>query len=439
MRGDSLIRMAVVMAIAALAMLIVWRASAEPDRSVAMRHAVVAATPPAPDGHDVSAAARPPLPATPAQTAPASCEVPAPAPAAADVAASGAAAEDEETRAWQRFRLLRESAIATLRGASDPRRRAAAEYFSLLATAFDGAKVHECGSDAACRRSVVTSGWQAAAAQREGLAGTAAAGSDPVVYAWAYRACHMDAPASVGETAPPGPACAQLSARQWARLDPGNAVPWLAIAREARRSGDRALIDEAMHQIAQAERVDDGFGRLAGQFADAFVTDSRLEATTDLTVAAIGFEAVQVMPNVFEIISYCKTEELGDANRAQTCDRLARSLVDRSDTLSSGLVGLAIGRRLGWSEARLGALTDERSAMMGAALRVIAGAPGETGSCASLRQTLQWMHEVGEHGEVATMRRHVAASGLTTAELASAFKRRMQPAMAAASSASSPP
>src|SRR5437870_2085243 len=61
---------------------------------------------------------------------------------------------------------------------------------------------------------------QRRARRRDALAEISASTTDPRVYALGYMTCATSRPAS-------GDACQMLSAAQWARLDPGNAQPWL--------------------------------------------------------------------------------------------------------------------------------------------------------------------------------------------------------------------
>ncbi|MDE2297664.1 MAG: hypothetical protein KGK18_05815, partial [Burkholderiales bacterium] len=99
---------------------------------------------------------------------------------------------------------------------------------------------------------------------RDALAQMAVSSTDPGVYALAFRACGVD-----GEGA-----CRMLSAEQWARLDPGNAAPWLYVLSAAHRRNDLALQNEALHQIATAQRSDTGFLAVPGLIAAAVPSDA---------------------------------------------------------------------------------------------------------------------------------------------------------------------
>ena len=67
--------------------------------------------------------------------------------------------------------------------------------------------------------------------------------ADARVYALAFRTCRL--PREV----PAGGSCDALSARRWAELDRGNALPWVYVYAQARQSGDVSAQQEAMTRI----------------------------------------------------------------------------------------------------------------------------------------------------------------------------------------------
>lgn len=89
----------------------------------------------------------------------------------------------------------------------------------------------------------------------EQIARLAAASQDPFVYAIALEACG-------GRRGPDGGSCNLLSTAQWVRLDPDNAVPWQALAAEARERDEPQAEDQALQLAALAARSDVHAGRL---------------------------------------------------------------------------------------------------------------------------------------------------------------------------------
>jgi hypothetical protein len=70
---------------------------------------------------------------------------------------------------------------------------------------------------------------------------------DPAIFALANTKCSK----TVEEHASSG-ACPQLTLDQWTRADSDNAVPWLALAAQARRANDKAAEAAAFARAAQA-------------------------------------------------------------------------------------------------------------------------------------------------------------------------------------------
>ncbi len=80
---------------------------------------------------------------------------------------------------------------------------------------------------------------------RDQLARLAVGTRDPELYGLAYGICATHGREDANS------ACRMLSADQWARLDSGNGVPWLAVAAEAKARGDRAGVAEALHRVGR--------------------------------------------------------------------------------------------------------------------------------------------------------------------------------------------
>lgn len=89
----------------------------------------------------------------------------------------------------------------------------------------------------------------------EQVARLAAGSQDPFVYAIAMEACK-------GRSRSEGGSCQLLSPAQWVRIDPDNAVPWRALAAEARERDEPQAEHAALQFAARALRSDVHAGRL---------------------------------------------------------------------------------------------------------------------------------------------------------------------------------
>ena len=144
-----------------------------------------------------------------------------------------------------------------------------------------------------------------------------------------------------------------------------------------------------------------------------------------------------------ETSRYCDARAIVNANRSDTCDKIATVLVDRSTTLIGRSVGVALAKRLDWSPARLAAIEEEgnagRAVESREALRWT-----EPPSCPEVRRDLSRLVEMGRLGEVEALRRRMARTGEPIAALAEEGRRmtrvaeEAEVARAAASAASGP-
>lgn len=238
---------------------------------------------------------------------------------------------------------------------------------------------------------------------RDALAQKAASGTDPRAYALAYNTCGAD---KRGEGA-----CQLLSAAQWARLDPGNASPWLAALAEARVGKDRVAEDEALHRIATSQRSDLGFFVLPGLILDAAPADdaSALAAWVMVT-EAIGSAAAHSLPGYQHVTTACRATALRDPNRQQTCLAIAELLSERSDTVIERMIGVAMGRQLGWPAERSDRMRGEYDAYV-ASLTAKKTSSLDGLACAEIRRDLDGVRQMAALGETGVLREWIAHSG----------------------------
>ena len=342
--------------------------------------------------------------------------------------------EDEALAAAERYRDDAARAIlAALEARPEPRARAAGLYFRAARERIDTRAAEVCKkSFDTC--STLEQRHRDDRDSAEALARLAVNSTDPQVYAWAYRSCAAVAREAAGS-------CQLVNALQWARLDPANAEPWLTVAREAKSRNGAAGLDDAMFHVAAAAVHDAGWGRAAAQMLEAAPqADRMVVGTLIVSLDTIVYETID-LSSFSDTWRYCDARTLGNANRRDTCEKIASLLVDRSTTLMGRAVGLGLGKRLDWPTARLAAVEKERDAAYAVELRD-ASAPGEPFSCARARRDLSRLAEVARVGEVEALRRRVAATGESVATLAAETRQTLrlaqeaEVARAAASAAS---
>lgn len=179
----------------------------------------------------------------------------------------------------------------------------------------------------------------------EALAQDALAVADPRVYGLAWQACHpwLSSPYA-GRPAPGStPACARLSTSEWARLDPGNAVPWLYALDEANKAGDDAAQREALRRMADSTRVEARSN--AGAAAVARLQMAQ-EADLSAQSTAVGKALGASIAPYGAVATPCRNHAGGDPDRAATCARIAELMFNHSDTFISRNLGGAVHRLL---------------------------------------------------------------------------------------------
>ena len=322
--------------------------------------------------------------------------------------------------------------LAALDAHPEPRARAAGLYFRTARDRLEGRvgdickeRPDECAASEQRQRD--------ARGSAEALARLAVDSADAQVYVWAYRSCAAVARETAGS-------CQLINALQWARLDPGNAEPWFAVARGARSRRDGAGVDDAMFHVAAASVHDAGWGRLVEEMVKAASQEDRMLVGTWLASAdAMSYETLDLA--VPDLSRYCDARALANANRRDTCDKIAATLVDRSTMLLGRSTGIGLAKKLDWPAARLAAAELERDAANALASR---DAPqfGEPTTCANVRNDLSRLIDNARLGEVEAMKQRIAATGEPIDALAAEQRRfigsvREANAAAAAASAAS--
>ena len=320
----------------------------------------------------------------------------------------------------------RRSIIASMSRSGVEWHRAAASLLPVETQASEPAACAASACDDAKRRQ-----WRD---RLDAVARLASSTSDPKLYALAFNACNKDALRQHG-------ACQLLSPDQWARLDPGNAAPWLHKAEEAGRVGDLQGVATALHRVGRAQRNDGGLSLMADAvMAHLKEDDEFLIASTQLAVEAIGIDAATAIARPGALLTHCSAPAMADINRRELCNDAVDVLLGKARSSADQLAGMALARRMGLPNERLEALRTEQAALA-SALWPAASLSDDAASCHGLRQFIAGRKSIAELGELAAARRAAEASGKSMAELAREHSRRQdrftekaRPRLAAAAS-----
>lgn len=218
---------------------------------------------------------------------------------------------------------------------------------------------------------------------------------DPVVYAMAVQSCRSFGPrATVTQ-------CQLISADQWTRVDPDNAIAWLHAAEAARARGDFAARDEAWYRASRAKVLRDYAQVPTAALLNADTVGLSAAQKTLLAVHVIGVQAAWTIPGIGLTSDTCSPQAVLNANRHQICSALAELFATQPDSIFQISIAHQLGERVGWPKDRLDALRDKGTALY-AALRKEATADDPL-SCKALSAARERVTASVERGEVAAL------------------------------------
>ena len=239
----------------------------------------------------------------------------------------------------------------------------------------------------------------------DALVQDAVGSSDARSYALAVEVC-----TNLGNDAMPlsglpawwqSPSCGRLDAAEWARRDPGNAVPWLFALTFADRARDPAGQREALRRMATATRFDTGSG--AGSAAVARVkvlSDADLAGQADLATQAIGVSGLQPYA---PLTVRCRDKAGGDSELAALCDDISDLMFDHSDALMTRAIGGSLHKLATGDPSRLDQVHREQQARIGH------WSPGTGFSpCGAVRALMHRFVRIGQIGEAAAAKEELS-------------------------------
>jgi len=240
-------------------------------------------------------------------------------------------------------------------------------------------------------------------APREALARLALTSQSPELYGLAWRVCSTDG-AQDGASV-----CRMLSAEQWARLDPDNAVPWASVLDRARLREDGAAESDALYRMSLSRTVDGRAGRLPG-LVMANVPAGTPPLETEALVAEVAAQEGEGWTQKVSALGTeaCTAAAARDPERLQRCGALAETLWNHGRKPLDLTTAVRIGKAIGWPAERLQPMQDEAGALFQALSQALGG---PSRSCDAVRRRISQYDESGRLGEVASARRIIAASG----------------------------
>ncbi len=155
--------------------------------------------------------------------------------------------------------------------------------------------------------------------------------SDARVYAFAYGLCHTGRE--------PAASCRSLSAAAWARIDPGNGVPWLEALGQARAQGDVAGVQDAMSRLASASRFDTyAFAPVKALANRGLENETDLAAASEMTEQVLG-QSLTASPPYQALTQTCANKAGGNEAVLRQCLAISDMMFDHSDAVMARAIG----------------------------------------------------------------------------------------------------
>jgi hypothetical protein len=243
--------------------------------------------------------------------------------------------------------------------------------------------------------------------------------SDPDLYALAIHSCRS----RIGDGAEGD--CSQLNFGQWARIEPGNAAPWLGIANEALLHGDKATVHDAMFRASRSRFSDFHDDQIYELIASDLMTQQEKSDQTGIMMSVLGIKAAVALPGLMIPYQYCSSTTSIDQYRLQVCGDLAAMLIRNGRSLMDVGIGAATASRMGWTDARLSALHDEVDALHQVEMDYIAR-PEESGdgwfSCDGQKIFRRDAAVIAKVGEAAKFRLALKLGGIPIPQLAERWR-----------------
>jgi hypothetical protein len=234
----------------------------------------------------------------------------------------------------------------------------------------------------------------------EAVVQQAATTTDPRVYALGYGLCHR--------TLEPTPSCRSLSAQGWARMDPGNGIPWVDVLAQAQAGGDPAGMRDAIAHLAAATRFDTYFLAMPGAIASRVAGDEQaLSAADELVTRAVGQASALPVPPFQPLIQACRHHAGGNEALAQQCRVISDAMYEHSDTLILQSISGALLQQTTGDASRRDLVRAERA-------KAAAHWSPATGfsECRVLRDAMKRIARSAQLGEVEALR-ELARSAVT--------------------------
>ena len=243
------------------------------------------------------------------------------------------------------------------------------------------------------------------------LVALALAGRDPAVIAAALYACRGDRTG----------ACATISYADWVAVEPDNAAAWLQMADDASLKKEPARRDDALRHAAAASGYDLRVPSLASVWNTELIQTQSPLVRYSIGAQLASSQVTTTLAPINALSSFCRADGLDDAQK-RLCDALANKLLEQDDSVIGLAIAIFIGKKIGWDEARLQALREQKAVALGMMGDMSSGA--NMYGCENLAKQIQEAQSWLLKTDRALIRDRIANSGMSFAELVGKYRAR---------------
>jgi hypothetical protein len=254
---------------------------------------------------------------------------------------------------------------------------------------------------------------------RDAMVQLAVGAADPAVYAIAVSMCGRDAGVS-------DVSCQQISLKRWAKMDSGNAVPWLLVARSAHQAQDSAEEAAAFSNAVTADRFDSYGDSLYAFAAPEMPAELTPLQRASLAIEVMGIESALGSLELAYAGHHCSADAVQDIDVRRQCSALAELMVSKGTSLLDVSLGLSIGARAGWSRPRVAALKQEHNALLQAITQATPSREDELWTCSGVQRINTYFADKARLGEVGAAREALERSGETAQDMAEKYTQSMK-------------
>ncbi len=201
--------------------------------------------------------------------------------------------------------------------------------------------------------------------------------------------------------------CKRQLARARVHAEPANALHWLDWAHDEPEAAGAAWAGLQRARYWREQPL--GLAAASMRALSTMGADVPGYLRATLAVDAMARDASYPAPPISMLLERCAARPAGAAGAAADCDRLARLLVEKSDSVQALMLGRELGEHIGWPAERVRRLDEEVEALQKQEAHWAVDARRPL-ACETVDGQGSHIVAVEREGELAVLRRNLAAA-----------------------------